>query len=55
MHFENNTCLNWDKECVSIFSEKEQRALQIQAARKIQVKIITTPWDIAITVFWQTA
>ncbi len=35
----NNLPLNWDKECDSIFYEKEQRALQIQAARKLQVKI----------------
>jgi hypothetical protein len=35
----NNLPLNWDKECDSIFSEKEQRALQIQVARKLQVKI----------------
>jgi hypothetical protein len=34
----NNLPLNWDKEYVSIFSEEEQRALQIQAARKLQVK-----------------
>ena len=30
---------NWDKECDSIFSEKEQRALQIQADHKLQIKI----------------
>jgi hypothetical protein len=34
----NNLPLNWDKEYASIFSEEEQRALQIQAAWKLQVK-----------------
>jgi hypothetical protein len=34
----NNLPLNWDKECDSLFSEEEQRALQIRAARKLQVK-----------------
>jgi hypothetical protein len=34
----NNLPLHWDKEYDSIFSEKEQLALQIQAARKLQVK-----------------
>ena len=30
---------NWDKEYDSIFSEKEQRSLQIQVTHKLQVKI----------------
>ncbi len=34
----NNLPLNWDKERDNIFSEKEQRAHQIQDARKLQVK-----------------
>jgi hypothetical protein len=34
----NNLSLNWDKEYDSIFSEKEQRVLQIQTVHKLQVK-----------------
>ncbi len=35
----NNLPLNWDKEYDSIFSEQEQRVLQIQTECKRQVKI----------------
>jgi hypothetical protein len=35
----NNLPLHWNKECVYIFSEKEQRDLQIQTTHKLQVKI----------------
>jgi hypothetical protein len=35
----NNLPINWDKECDSFFSEEEQRAIKIQVARKLKVKI----------------